>query len=69
MPALPNAGLCRSRNDYDQLLAARYTFSVVMRDPVVETNDAVYESRKKYDTPASAVRLRHSAVCNVAEMT
>jgi hypothetical protein len=30
---------------------------------------AVSALRKKYDTPASAVRLRHSAVWNMAEMT
>jgi hypothetical protein len=38
MPALPNAGLCRSQNSYNQLLATRYNFSVVLADWVVGTD-------------------------------
>jgi hypothetical protein len=35
IPALPNAGFCRSWNSYDQLLAAPYKFLVVERDQLV----------------------------------
>jgi hypothetical protein len=67
---LPNAGLCRSQNNYDQLLATQYNFSVVVRDREVGT-DWLHSLciAEEIRHPRAAVRLRHSAVWYVAKMT
>jgi hypothetical protein len=71
MPALPNAGLCRYWNHYNQILATGYNFLVLVRDRVMGTDrlTAVSVLQNKYDTPPLAMKLRHSAVWNEAEMT